>query len=141
LNGTAVEANRRVDWGLACHDPEGVEAQARPLPRPRWRQRSRASANGDAAIARRVEYLTVLPERRVGSYARWSIARAAEKRVAPGSSVLADAVARGYFPSCWRSSDEYEVARCTPTASSSGRSPPPSRATTGCAITSPRRCG
>jgi indolepyruvate ferredoxin oxidoreductase len=113
LNGTAVEANRRAfDWGrLACHDPEGVEAQARPTETGLGSDRA-LSANLDAAIARRVEYLTAYQDAALGQRyrARVDRVRAAEKRVAPGSSVLADAVARGYFK-LLAIKDEYEVAR------------------------------
>jgi indolepyruvate ferredoxin oxidoreductase len=111
LNGTSVEANRQsFRWGrlAAAHPAEAVKAAvARDLPPTR-----RLSQSLDEMIARRVEFLT---EYQDAAYARRyadlvARVRDAEGRAVPGSTALAEAVARYYFK-VLATKDEYEVAR------------------------------
>jgi len=109
LNGEAVEMNvAAFRWGRrAAHDPEFVrgliaapDAAAEP------------ARSLDEVIARRADFLTAYQDR---SYARRYLdrvarVRAAESRVMPGSTRLAEAVARNLFK-LMAVKDEYEVAR------------------------------
>ncbi|MCL4682671.1 MAG: indolepyruvate ferredoxin oxidoreductase family protein [Rhodocyclaceae bacterium] len=112
LNGVAVADNRAAFlWGRrAAHDPQAVErlvADAEPvLPT------HDLSKNLDEIVARRRTALTdfqdaAYAERYAALVAR---VRAAEAAAAPGSSLLAEAVARNYFR-LLAFKDEYEVAR------------------------------
>ncbi|MCS6986380.1 MAG: indolepyruvate ferredoxin oxidoreductase family protein [Sphingomonadaceae bacterium] len=105
LNDVAVEFNRRaLALGrLLAHDPARVEALLAPPERPRTLDdalalRVRSIQDwGSVALARRYEALVA----RV---------RAAEERIAPGSTALTEAVLRaGHKLACVK--DEYEVAR------------------------------
>jgi indolepyruvate ferredoxin oxidoreductase len=112
LNGVAVADNQAAfRWGRrAAHDPQAVErlvAEAEPvLPT------HDLSKNLDEIVARRRTALTdfqdaAYAERYAALVAR---VRAAEAAAAPGSSLLAEAVARNYFR-LLAFKDEYEVAR------------------------------
>ncbi len=113
LNGAAVDANQRAfDWGrLTYHDPAGVERQARPAETDVGSDRVIAP-DLDSAIARRVDFLTAYQH--VGLAQRYRSlvdrVRGTESRVAGGSTLLTDAVARNYFK-LLAIKDEYEVAR------------------------------
>jgi len=113
LNGAAVEANRRAfQWGrLACHDPASVERLAKPEETDVGSDRTIAP-DLDAAIARRVDYLTAYQDAALARRYRALVdrVREAEARAADGSAKLADAVARNYFK-LLAIKDEYEVAR------------------------------
>ena len=112
LNGVAVEDNLRgFAWGRrAAADPAGTEqraSRAQFMPATR-----RMSGNLEEVIARRRDYLVGYQDAR---YAQRYLdlvarARAAEQRIAPGSTVLAEAVARNGFK-LYANKDEYEVAR------------------------------
>jgi indolepyruvate ferredoxin oxidoreductase len=112
LNAVAVEENRRAFlWGRqTAADPDGTEKLAREhepvLPM------HRLSQTLDEAIARRRDELSAYQDR---AYARRYTERVervrrAETALAPGSTLLADAVARNYFK-LLAYKDEYEVAR------------------------------
>jgi indolepyruvate ferredoxin oxidoreductase len=112
LNGVAVADNQAAfRWGRrAAHDPQAVErlvAEAEPvLPT------HDLSKNLDEIVARRRTALTDFQD---AAYAERYAAlvgrvRAAEAAAAPGSSLLAEAVARNYFR-LLAFKDEYEVAR------------------------------
>ena len=112
LNGVAVEENQKAFlWGRrAAHDPQAVErlvAEAEPvLPS------HQLSQTLDELVARRRATLTDFQDE---AYAdRYAAlvqrARAAEAALRPGSTQLAQAVARGYFK-LLAYKDEYEVAR------------------------------
>jgi indolepyruvate ferredoxin oxidoreductase len=112
MNGVAVEENLLAfEWGRrAAADGEGTEATARSVePEP---AAHRLSASLDETIARRYQALVAYQDQRhARRYADLvARARAAEQRIAPGSTRLAQAVARGAFRllAC---KDEYEVAR------------------------------
>ncbi len=114
LNGAAVEANRRAfEWGrLACHDPEGVERQARPAGADVGSDRVIAQ-DLDAAIARRVDYLTAYQDAALAQRYRALVdrVRAAESRVTGSAGTrFTEAVARNYAK-LLAIKDEYEVAR------------------------------
>ncbi len=114
LNGAAVEANRRAfEWGrLACHDPEGVERQARPAGADVGSDRVIAQ-DLDAAIARRVDYLTAYQDAALAQRYRALVdrVRAAESRVTGSAGTrFTEAVARTYAK-LLAIKDEYEVAR------------------------------
>ena len=112
INGAAVEANKAAfQWGRrAAVDPEAVRAAARPqLGTP---AHHKLSASLDELIARRAAHLTDYQD---AAYAKRYTAlvervRAAETGVAPGMSLLTEAVARGYHK-LLAYKDEYEVAR------------------------------
>ena len=112
INGAAVEANRRAfEWGrLAFHDPASVERQAKPVDTDVGSDRVMA-IDLDAAIARRVEYLTAYQDAALAQRYRALVdrVRAAESRIGGGAR-LAEAVARNYFR-LLAIKDEYEVAR------------------------------
>jgi len=114
LNGAAVEANRRAfEWGrLAFHDPESVERQARPEGTGIGSDRVIAP-DLDAAIARRVDYLTAYQDAALAQRYRALVdrVRATESRVTGGTGArFAEAVARNYAK-LLAIKDEYEVAR------------------------------
>ena len=113
LNGAAVDANRRAfEWGrLAFHDPASVERHARPVDTDMGSDRVLA-IDLDAAIARRVDYLTAYQDAALAQRYRTLVdrVRAAEARVAAQGTPLAHAVARNYFK-LLAIKDEYEVAR------------------------------
>jgi len=113
LNGAAVEANRRAfEWGrLARHDLAAVERHAKPSGEQVGSDRAIA-IDLDAAIARRVEFLTAYQDAALAERYRARVARirAAETAVAGGAGELTDAVARNYHK-LLAIKDEYEVAR------------------------------
>ncbi len=111
LNGVAVGANRQAFlWGRrAAVDLARVEEVVRPGREPESRHLSQGL---DEAIARRAASLTDYQD---AAYARRYQAlvervRAAEAERTPGSSGLAETVARNYFK-LLAYKDEYEVAR------------------------------
>jgi len=112
LNATSVESNRLAfQWGrMAVHAPARVAEAATPKrPKP---ESQRISASLDEVIERRVGYLTGYQD---AAYAKAyadlvARVRSIEARVCPGSTALADAVARYDFK-LRAIKDEYEVAR------------------------------
>ncbi|TSA18719.1 MAG: indolepyruvate ferredoxin oxidoreductase family protein, partial [Betaproteobacteria bacterium] len=112
LNSVAVAANTQAFlWGRrTVHDPEGIEklAQEHEPAVPAHR----LSRNLEEIVARRSGYLTAYQDQ---AYARRYTElvdriRRAEDALKPGSSLLTEAVARGYFK-LLAYKDEYEVAR------------------------------
>jgi indolepyruvate ferredoxin oxidoreductase len=110
LNERSVEMNKlALAWGrLAALDPAAIEAAARPL----LREAPAADPALDEIVARRTAFLT---DYQNAAYARRYSAlvervAAREREIAPGSTRLAEAVARADFKllAC---KDEYEVAR------------------------------
>jgi len=112
LNGQAIPMNvSAFRWGRrAAHDPEFVRGLV-----------EKASAGAgekplaetlDDVIARRVEFLTGYQNAAYAARYRNRVAemRAAEEKVAPGSSTVTEAVARNLFK-LMAIKDEYEVAR------------------------------
>jgi indolepyruvate ferredoxin oxidoreductase len=112
LNGVAVADNTLAfEWGRRyAVDPGGVESAARG--RARLPETRRLSRGLDEIIARRHAYLVDYQDERLARRYADLVARvrAAETRVAPGSTALASAVAHAWFHllAC---KDEYEVAR------------------------------
>lgn len=112
LNGEAVRMNLQA-FALgrrAAHDPQSL---ADFLGRQKAATPARAlSGSLDEIIARRVAFLTDYQNAAyAGRYAAMvEKARAAESRVAPGSTALTEAVARNAFK-LMAYKDEYEVAR------------------------------
>jgi indolepyruvate ferredoxin oxidoreductase len=112
LNGAAVESNKQsFEWGrMAAVDGARVAAAANP---PAAKPESqRLSQSIDEVIERRVAFLT---DYQNAAYARRyadlvAKVRAAEGQTQPGSTALAEAVARYYFK-LLAVKDEYEVAR------------------------------
>ena len=113
LNGAAVDANQRAfEWGrLACHDPAGVERQARPAETDVGSDRIIAP-DLESAVARRVGFLTAYQDAGLAQRYRSLVdrVRGTESRVAGAGNRLTDAVARNYFK-LLAIKDEYEVAR------------------------------
>jgi indolepyruvate ferredoxin oxidoreductase len=119
LNGAAVEMNKAAfNWGrMATHDIASVRAAAGgQAPTgdgiPAVMDDAQLSATLDERIARRVAFLT---DYQNAAYAQKYKAlvdkvRAAEQAKVPGSSALAEAVARYAFK-LMAYKDEYEVAR------------------------------
>ena len=112
INGAAVSANKAAfAWGRrAAVHPEQVAEAA--LPRSGAPEHHRLSASVDELIARRVAHLTAYQD---AAYADRYVAlidrvRPAERAVAPGITLLTEAVARGYHK-LLAYKDEYEVAR------------------------------
>jgi len=113
LNGSAVEANQRAfEWGrAAAHDLAAVQRAAAQMrtdgaaPRPLARSLAQI-------VAVRSEFLTAYQNARLAQrYAqRVEQVAQAERTKAPGSTLLAEAVARNYFK-LLAAKDEYEVAR------------------------------
>ncbi len=144
LNGAAVESNQRAfDWGrLACHDPDEVERQSR-TDRSELASDRRIAADLGDAIARRVEFLTAYQDAALAQRYKALVdrVRGIETRVVAATVKRSPMRWPATTSSSLRSRTSTRSRACTPTASSSGRSPRRSRATTRCAITSRRRCG
>jgi indolepyruvate ferredoxin oxidoreductase len=117
LNGVAIADNTLAfEWGRRyAVDPGGVETAARP--RERLPETRRLSRTLDETVGRRHDYLVGYQDERLARRYADLVARvrAAETRVAPGSTDLANRVAHAWFRllAC---KDEYEVARlyCDP---------------------------
>ena len=112
LNAIAVDANLRAfEWGRRwAADPAHVERIAQAAaPRPESR---RPSADLDELIARRRAWLVAYQDEGLAQryVERVEHVRAAERRAAPASTQLTDAVARAWFH-LLSPKDEYEVAR------------------------------
>jgi len=112
INGTAVAANKAAFlWGRrAAVEPEVVAKAAQPeVAEP---EHHRLSTSVDELIARRIEQLTGYQDAAYAERYRALVerVRAAETRIAPGVSLLTEAVARGYYK-LLAYKDEYEVAR------------------------------
>jgi len=112
INGSAVAANKLAfQWGRrAAVDMPAVVAAARPA--SATPEHHRLSRSVDEVIARRAKDLVAYQN---AAYAARYTAlvervRAAEERVAPGSRLLTEAAARGYYK-LLAVKDEYEVAR------------------------------
>ena len=112
LNGAGIESNKQsFSWGrLAAVDAAQVVAAA--IPKKAKPDSQRLSESVDEMIERRAKFLT---EYQDAAYARRYIdfvarVRAVEAAKQPGSSDLAEAVARYYFK-LLAIKDEYEVAR------------------------------
>jgi indolepyruvate ferredoxin oxidoreductase len=112
LNGEAVAMNLAAfAWGRkAAADPQGIAALM--AGRKEATPARRLSQSLDEVIGRRVEMLTGYQNaayaRRFGDLVE--TVRAAEARVAPGSTALSEAVARNLYK-LMAYKDEYEVAR------------------------------
>ena len=108
-----MDANQRAfEWGrLACHDPAGVERQARPAETDVGSDRIIAP-DLESAVARRVGFLTAYQDAGLAQRYRSLVdrVRGTESRVAGAGNRLTDAVARNYFK-LLAIKDEYEVAR------------------------------
>ena len=112
INGTAIEANKAaLLWGRrAAVDLKGVVEAARPqFGTP---EHHKLSTSVDELIARRKAQLTDYQDAAYAErYARLvERVRAAEAKLAPGITLLTEAVARGYHK-LLAYKDEYEVAR------------------------------
>jgi indolepyruvate ferredoxin oxidoreductase len=111
LNGTAIESNRRsFQWGrLAAVDPAKVAQAAVAKELPEWHRPSRSL---DEIVERRSRFLTDYQDAAYAKrYAdRVERVKAREQAAVPGSTALAEAVARYYFK-LLAIKDEYEVAR------------------------------
>ena len=112
LNGSGVEPNKHAfQWGrLAAVDMPAVTQAAKPV--TGMPEHHRLSLSVDEVIARRSKDLVAYQN---AAYAARYTAlvervRAAENKVAPGSSLLTEAVARNYYK-LLAVKDEYEVAR------------------------------
>ncbi len=112
INGTAIEANKAAfTWGRrAAVDLASVADMAKP--KTGTPAHHKLSASLDEVIARRKAHLTDYQD---AAYADRYLklverVRAAESRVAPGITLLTEAVARGYHK-LLAYKDEYEVAR------------------------------
>ncbi|HET6719981.1 MAG TPA: indolepyruvate ferredoxin oxidoreductase family protein, partial [Rhodocyclaceae bacterium] len=112
INGAAVEANKLAfQWGRrAAVDPKAVNEAAKPtFGTP---ESHRLSVSVNEIVARRVDQLIDYQD---ASYAQRyqslvDRVRAAENQVAPGITLLTEAVARNYYK-LLAYKDEYEVAR------------------------------
>ncbi len=112
INGAAVAANKAAfQWGRrAAVEPQAVAEAAKPQHgKP---EHHRLSKSLDEVIARRKAQLVAYQDE---AYAARYVklverVRAAEARVAPGITLLSEAVARGYHK-LLAYKDEYEVAR------------------------------
>ncbi|GMV46877.1 MAG: pyruvate ferredoxin/flavodoxin oxidoreductase [Pseudomonadota bacterium] len=112
LNAVAVDANLRAfEWGRRwAADPLRVERIAQAAaPRP---ASQRLSTDLDELIARRHAWLVAYQSEALARRYDAGVerVRAAEQRVAPGSTQLTEAVARAWFH-LLSPKDEYEVAR------------------------------
>jgi len=114
LNGAAVQSNLQAfHWGrLAVHDPQRVLELVDSTAVATTGEDERLSRDLDERIARRVQYLTAYQD---AAYARRYLAlvqrtRASEEAIAPGSTILTEAVASAWFK-LLAVKDEYEVAR------------------------------
>jgi len=118
LNGTAVELNRAaLQLGrLAAHAPEHFAQLIRERTTARGTTSVPAIQDGEGATEARIQvreaFLTEYQDRAYAQRYRSLIDRVAarEQIVAPGSKLLTEAVARGYFK-LLAYKDEYEVAR------------------------------
>jgi indolepyruvate ferredoxin oxidoreductase len=112
LNGEAVAMNQAAfAWGRrAAADLPRVLAQVAPPATPGGDRE--LSDSLDERIERRAAFLAAYQDEAYAVRYRDAVARirAAETRTAPGSTALADAVARGLFK-LMAIKDEYEVAR------------------------------
>jgi indolepyruvate ferredoxin oxidoreductase len=112
LNGTAVEASKSAfQWGRrAAFDPVAVAAAAKP--QRGTPEHHVLSTTVDQVIARRKQQLVAYQDAAYAErYERLvQRVRAAEDKVAPGVTLLTEAVARGYHK-LLAYKDEYEVAR------------------------------
>ncbi|TXL81691.1 indolepyruvate ferredoxin oxidoreductase family protein [Vineibacter terrae] len=110
LNGVAVEANiRTLNWGrLAAHDPEAVEAVARP----QMREEKLPQPTLDELVKRRVELLTQYQDAAYAERYRAFVGKAiaAEQEKTKGRNGFAEAVAKSLYK-LMAYKDEYEVAR------------------------------
>ena len=112
LNGQAVKMN--IDafrWGRrAAHDPQFVQGLVDASHNPMAGREIAATL--DDIVARRAEFLTAYQNAAYAARYRAAVAaiREAEERAAPGSTVVAEAVARNLFK-LMAVKDEYEVAR------------------------------
>jgi indolepyruvate ferredoxin oxidoreductase len=112
LNATAVDANKLAfSWGrMAAHAPAQVKEAA--TPRSATPESQRMSQSLEEMVERRVKFLTDYQD---AAYAKpyadlVARVRTTESRVMPGSTALAEAVARYDFK-LRAIKDEYEVAR------------------------------
>lgn len=112
LNGRSVDMNKRaIAWGrLAAHDLAAVEKAARP-----GRQGEEAVSplqTLEDLVAHRTRLLTAYQSSAYAARYRELVDRvaAAEERIQPGSTRLAEVVAR-YYAKLMAYKDEYEVAR------------------------------
>ena len=112
LNGASVESNKLAfQWGrMAAHAPAAVTEAA--TPKRSVPESQRLSGSLDEMVERRVKFLTDYQD---AAYAKGyadlvARVRAAEARAVPGSTALAEAVARYDFK-LRAIKDEYEVAR------------------------------
>ena len=112
LNGAAVAFNRRAfRWGRRAAVDPGLVAE-RATPASAVPETHRLSQTLDEVIARRAAFLTGYQNAAYAArYIKWLEAiRAAENTALPGSTTLADTVARALFK-LMAYKDEYEVAR------------------------------
>jgi len=112
LNATSVESNKLAfQWGrMAAHAPAQVKEAA--TPKSSVPESQRLSGSLDEIVERRVKFLTDYQD---AAYAKAyadlvARVRTTESRVMPGSTALAEAVARYDFK-LRAIKDEYEVAR------------------------------
>ncbi len=109
LYGVNVEQNKRAfDWGrFTAESPDEVEAMAGGIDGRREQSRTL-----DDVVARREAFLESYQDKRYAERYASRVRRveSLEQRLRPGSSALADAVARSYFK-LLAYKDEYEVAR------------------------------
>ncbi|MEO8488077.1 MAG: DUF6537 domain-containing protein, partial [Betaproteobacteria bacterium] len=112
LNATAVESNKLAfQWGrMAAHAPALVKDAA--TPKMAMPDSQRLSSSIDEVVERRVEFLTDYQDAAYAKAYAEVVARVrtVESRVMPGSTALAEAVARYDFK-LRAVKDEYEVAR------------------------------
>jgi indolepyruvate ferredoxin oxidoreductase len=112
LNGQAVAMNvAAFRWGRrAAHDPDFVRAM---VEKARGGTAERKFTEGlDEIVGKRAAFLTGYQNKAYGERYRNRVAaiRSAEEKAAPGSTVVAEAVARNLFK-LMAVKDEYEVAR------------------------------
>ncbi|MFL4998494.1 MAG: indolepyruvate ferredoxin oxidoreductase family protein [Microvirga sp.] len=112
LNGEAVKMNLSAfTWGRrAASEPDLIAAMMSELKAPM--ESRKLSETLDEVIERRVAFLSDYQSQRYGRRYRSLVerVRGAEDKIVPGSTVLADAVARSLFK-LMAYKDEYEVAR------------------------------
>ncbi|WP_018988128.1 indolepyruvate ferredoxin oxidoreductase family protein [Aromatoleum toluclasticum] len=112
LNGAAIEANRSAfQWGRrAAVDPDAVAKAAKP--QHGTPEHHKLSVSVDEVVARRKAFLADYQNAAYAErYAKFvERVRAAEAKVQPGTTLLTEAVARGYHK-LLAYKDEYEVAR------------------------------
>ncbi|HLW92540.1 MAG TPA: indolepyruvate ferredoxin oxidoreductase family protein, partial [Roseiarcus sp.] len=110
LNGEAVAMNLAAfDWGRAAHaDPKAVAA----LIDPEAAEKPERDETPEEIVRRRADFLTAYQNEAYAARYRALVARVAEaeRKSAPGSKGLAEAVARNLFK-LMAYKDEYEVAR------------------------------